>query len=87
MPSLIIEHNIYRVDIDPRAAQIVSLALWLQTQRAWHEARAKAKTRPVIGSSHVVTAAEGAAGVFTPTLRHPWLRPAFGGLARPSMGA
>ena len=43
VPRLIIEHNIYGVDIDPRAAQIASLALWLRAQRAWHEAGVKAK--------------------------------------------
>jgi type II restriction/modification system DNA methylase subunit YeeA len=49
VPRLIIEHNIYGVDIDPRAAQIASLALWLRAQRAWHEAGVKAKDRPLIG--------------------------------------
>jgi hypothetical protein len=39
VPRLIIEHNIYGVDIDPRAAQIASLALWLRAQRAWHDRR------------------------------------------------
>ena len=40
MPRLIIEHNIYGVDIDPRAAQIAGLSLWLRAQRAWHQAGA-----------------------------------------------
>ena len=56
VPRLIIEHNIYGVDIDPRAAQIASLALWLRAQRAWHDAGVKAKDRPLIGSGHVVAA-------------------------------
>ncbi|WP_434699439.1 BREX-1 system adenine-specific DNA-methyltransferase PglX [Pseudomonas sp. D1-1] len=56
LPRLIIEHNIYGVDIDPRAAQIASLALWLRAQRAWHEAGVKAKDRPRIGQGHVVAA-------------------------------
>ncbi len=56
VPRLIIEHNIYGVDIDPRAAQIASLALWLRAQRAWHEAGVKAKDRPLIGHGHVVAA-------------------------------
>ena len=46
VPRLIIEHNIYGVDIDPRAAQIASLAMWLRAQRAWHESGVKAKDRP-----------------------------------------
>src|SRR5690606_14547847 len=53
---LIIEHNIYGVDIDPRAAQIATLALWLRAQRAWHDAGVKAKERPCIGQGHVVAA-------------------------------
>jgi len=56
VPRLIIEHNIYGVDIDPRAAQIASLALWLRAQRAWHDAGVKAKVRPLIGLGHVVAA-------------------------------
>ncbi len=56
VPRLIIEHNIYGVDIDPRAAQIASLALWLRAQRAWHDAGVKAKDRPLIRRGHVVAA-------------------------------
>ena len=56
VPRLIIEHNIYGVDIDPRAAQIASLALWLRAQRAWHEAGVKATDRPLIGLGNVVAA-------------------------------
>tara|TARA_R110002049_G_C9176502_1_gene562796 strand:- start:4709 stop:8755 length:4047 start_codon:yes stop_codon:yes gene_type:complete len=56
VPRLIIEHNIYGVDIDPRAAQIASLALWLRAQRAWHEAGVKAKDRPQVGRGNVVAA-------------------------------
>lgn len=55
-PRLIIEHNIYGVDIDPRAAQIASLALWLRAQRAWHDAGVKAKDRPLLGPGHVLPA-------------------------------
>lgn len=56
VPCLIVEHNIYGVDIDPRAAQIASLALWLRAQRAWHEAGVKAKDRPLVGRGNVVAA-------------------------------
>ncbi len=56
IPRLIIEHNIHGVDIDPRAAQIASLALWLRAQRAWHDAGVKAKDRPLIGRGHVLAA-------------------------------
>ena len=33
VPRLILEHGIYGVDIDPRAAQIASLALWYAASR------------------------------------------------------
>ncbi|TSA12037.1 MAG: SAM-dependent methyltransferase [Comamonadaceae bacterium] len=56
LPRLIIEHNIYGVDIDPRAAQIASLALWLRAQRTWHNEGVRAKERPLIGRGHVVAA-------------------------------
>jgi len=56
VPRLIIEHNIYGVDIDPRAAQIATLALWLRAQRAWHDVGVRAKDRPLIRRGHVVAA-------------------------------
>lgn len=56
VPRLVIENNIYGVDIDPRAAQIASLALWLRAQRAWHDAGVKAKDRPAVGHGHVLAA-------------------------------
>lgn len=56
VPRLIIEHNIYGVDIDPRAAQIASLALWLRAQRAWHEAGVPALERPDVGQGNVIAA-------------------------------
>jgi hypothetical protein len=56
VPRLIIEHNIYGVDIDSRAAQIASLALWLRAQRSWHQAGVKAQDRPHVGRGHVVAA-------------------------------
>ncbi|GAQ28407.1 BREX-1 system adenine-specific DNA-methyltransferase PglX [Ralstonia insidiosa] len=56
VPRLVIEHNIYGVDIDPRAAQIASLALWLRAQRAWHDEGIKAKDRPAVRCGHVIAA-------------------------------
>jgi hypothetical protein len=56
VPRLIIEHNIFGVEIDPRAAQIASLALWLRAQRAWHDTGIKAQDRPTIGRGNVVAA-------------------------------
>lgn len=56
VPRLIIENNIYGVDIDPRAAQIASLALWLRAQRAWRDGNVRAQDRPRILGGHVVAA-------------------------------
>jgi hypothetical protein len=56
VPRLILEHNIYGVDIDPRATQIASLALWLRAQRAWHESEVPREERPDVGRGHVVAA-------------------------------
>ena len=56
IPRLIIEHNIYGVDIDPRAAQIASLALWLRAQRSWKEAGVSTRQRPRVGQGNVIAA-------------------------------
>jgi hypothetical protein len=56
VPRLIIDHNLYGVEIDPRAAQIASLALWLRAQRAWFDAGIKVQERPPIGQGHVLAA-------------------------------
>ena len=56
VPRLIIERNIFGVDIDPRATQIASLALWLRAQRAWHDAGVKANERPLIRKGNVIAA-------------------------------
>lgn len=56
LPRLILEHNIYGVDIDPRAAQIASLALWLRAQRAWNDDGVRREARPAVGRGQVVAA-------------------------------
>ena len=56
VPRLIIEYNTFGVDIDPRAAQIATLALWLRAQRAWNDDRVVAKNRPNIGIGNVIAA-------------------------------
>ncbi len=55
-PALILEHNLHGVDIDPRAAQIAALALWLRAQRAWKDARVPAAERPRVRRTHIVVA-------------------------------
>ncbi|MFZ1730572.1 MAG: BREX-1 system adenine-specific DNA-methyltransferase PglX [Bacteroidota bacterium] len=56
VPKLIIERNLHGIDIDPRAAQIAGLSLWLRAQRAWHQAGVKLADRPRITRSNLVCA-------------------------------
>lgn len=56
LPRLILEHNLFGVDIDPRAAQIAALALWLRAQRSWRDAGVSANDRPTINRTGVVVA-------------------------------
>jgi hypothetical protein len=55
-PALIVEHNLYGVDIDARCAQIAALALWLRTQRAYSDLGLKADVRPRVRRTHIVIA-------------------------------
>jgi hypothetical protein len=56
IPALIVEENLHGVDIDPRAAQIAALALWLRAQRSWQEAGVPATDRPAITRTGIVIA-------------------------------
>jgi hypothetical protein len=56
VPALIVEENLHGVDIDPRAAQIAALALWLRAQRAWRDFGIPAAERPRIRRTHIVIA-------------------------------
>ncbi|WP_299200511.1 BREX-1 system adenine-specific DNA-methyltransferase PglX [uncultured Amphritea sp.] len=56
VPRLIIEHNIHGVDIDPRAAQIAGLSLWLRAQKSWSDNAIKPNQRPKIQRSNIVCA-------------------------------
>src|SRR6185437_6900307 len=56
VPMLIIENNLHGVDIDPRAAQIAALALWLRAQRAWRSSGIEAGDRPPLRQTHIVIA-------------------------------
>ncbi len=55
-PGLIVAHNLYGVDIDPRCAQIAALALWLRAQRAYKELGVRPDARPRIQRTHIVIA-------------------------------
>ena len=54
VPSMIIEHNIHGVDIDPRAVQIAGLSLWLRAQKSWKDI--PAGERACIRRSNIVCA-------------------------------
>lgn len=56
IPALIIAHNLYGIDIDPRAIQIAGLAVWLRGQRYWKEAGVKPIERPTIMRSNLICA-------------------------------
>lgn len=56
IPALVLEHNLHGVDIDPRAAQIAGLALWMRAQRAFNDHKVPAHERVAIARTHVVTA-------------------------------
>jgi hypothetical protein len=56
IPALILEHNIHGADIDPRAAQIAGLALWLRAQKAWQQQGLRPAERPTVTRSNIVCA-------------------------------
>lgn len=56
IPRLIIENNIHGVDIDPRAAQVAGLSLWLRAQKSWAINQIKPTERPQISRSNIVCA-------------------------------
>jgi hypothetical protein len=39
VPALILRHNLFGVDIDPRPIQVAALALWLRAQKSWKDVR------------------------------------------------
>lgn len=56
VPRLIVENNLYGVDIDPRCIQEAALALWLRAQSSWKALGVRAADRPVVRTGHVVSA-------------------------------
>ena len=56
VPRLILEHNLYGIDIDLRACQIAAFALWLRAQRRWAEMALKIHLRPRVDHTHIVCA-------------------------------
>lgn len=56
LPGMILGHNLHGVDIDPRAAQIAALALWVRAQKAFNAFGIPASERPIIARTNIVTA-------------------------------
>ncbi|MCG8006851.1 MAG: BREX-1 system adenine-specific DNA-methyltransferase PglX [Candidatus Thiodiazotropha lotti] len=56
MPELILRHNLHGVDIDPRAAQIAALALWMRAQRACNQFDLDRAQRSPITNTNIVVA-------------------------------
>ena len=56
VPRLILEHNTFGCEIDPRALQIAALSLWLRAQRSYSDMNLQAGERPLIKKSNLVLA-------------------------------
>lgn len=56
MPGLILAHNLFGVEIDPRCAQIAALALWMRAQRAFADFGISRSDREPIRRTNVVIA-------------------------------
>ncbi len=56
VPSLILAHNLYGVDIDPRCAQIAQLAVWMRAQKAYRDFGVGRGGRTPIRRSNIVVA-------------------------------
>lgn len=54
LPGLILGCNLHGVDIDLRACQIASLALWLRAQRSYQEAGIPQVERPTITKANII---------------------------------
>ncbi len=80
VPRLILEHNLFGIDIDVRAVQIAALALYLRAQRAWEEMSLPAAQRPPVERINVAVAEPMPGEIdllkeFVRGLRHryPWM--------------
>ena len=56
VPGLVLAHNLYGVDIDPRCAQIAQLALWMRVQKAYRDFGIGRADRAPIRRSNIVVA-------------------------------
>ena len=56
VPGLILRHNLHGIDIDPRAAQVAALALWMRAQRAYADFGVPRGERPPVERTNIVVA-------------------------------
>ncbi|RME46937.1 MAG: SAM-dependent methyltransferase [Chloroflexi bacterium] len=56
IPRLIVEHNLFGIDIDLRAVQIAALSLFLRAHRAWQRMGVRGAERPSIERMHLAVA-------------------------------
>jgi hypothetical protein len=56
LPALILAHNVHGIDIDLRAVQIASLALWLRAHRAYSEMNIPPRKRTALLKPQIVCA-------------------------------
>lgn len=56
IPGMILRHNLHGIDIDLRATQIASLAMWLRAQRSFHNIGLNQEQRPEITKANIVCA-------------------------------
>lgn len=54
LPHLIVDHNLYGVDIDPRCIQQAALSLWLRAHDAWNRQDTKRRDRPALETLNLV---------------------------------
>lgn len=57
IPGLVLKHNLYGIDIDPRAIQIAALTLWMRAQRAFRDFGLSRQDRTRIHRTNMVLAA------------------------------
>ena len=56
LPLLILKHNLWGIDVDPRCAQIAALALWMRAQRAFRDAGIPRAEREPLSGMHLIVA-------------------------------
>lgn len=56
IPRLIVENNLFGIDIDSRAVQIAAVSLWLRAHKSWQQKNLPLRDRPIIRRSNLACA-------------------------------